>query len=178
MYKLIKMIPLIAIGFIVYGIILFDWIAVILGLILFGSFQANAVTGTAAANATIISAISIAQVSDLEFGSAPQGDAAKTVAPGTSEDAENASFNVSGEASTAYTISVPADGSVVMQTGGGGANETIAVDSFISYPAAGANGLLDGTGGQLLLIGATRSALGATQVTGSYTTNFTVDVVY
>lgn len=35
MYKLIKMIPLIAIALIVYGIIRFDWIAVLLGLILF-----------------------------------------------------------------------------------------------------------------------------------------------
>lgn len=35
MYKIIKMIPLIAIGFVVYGVILFDWIGVVLGIILF-----------------------------------------------------------------------------------------------------------------------------------------------
>jgi len=35
MHKLIKIIPLIAIAFIVYGIIRFDWIAVLLGIILF-----------------------------------------------------------------------------------------------------------------------------------------------
>ena len=35
MYKLIKMIPLIAIGLIIYGIIRHDWIAVVLGLVLF-----------------------------------------------------------------------------------------------------------------------------------------------
>ena len=138
----------------------------------------NAASDTAQALQTVIAAISISQVSDLDFGSAAPGDAAKTVAPGAAENAENASFLVTGEASTAYTITLPADSTVVMQTGAGGANETIGVDSFTSNPAAGANGLLDGSGQQDLFVGATRDALGASQVAGAYTATFTVDVVY
>lgn len=140
--------------------------------------SAIAATDTASANASVTAAIAIAQVSDLEFGSAVQGDIAKTVTPATAENAENASFSITGEASTAFTITLPADSTVVMQTGAGGLNETIDVDSFASYPAAGANGLLDGTGQQDLYIGATRAVIGAAQVPGSYTTTFTVEVVY
>lgn len=139
------------------------------------SFAAST-TGTA--KQVVIAAISIANVSDLDFGTAPAGDAAKTVAPGTSEDAENGSFTVSGAANTAYTITLPADGTVTMTTGGGGANETIAVSTFTSSPAAGSNGLLSGTGTQNLYVGATRAALGAAQVAGNYTATYTVTVVY
>jgi len=140
---------------------------------------AQAASDTAQALQVVQAAIAIAQVSDLDFGTAVQGDASKTVVPGAAENAENASFNVTGEPGLAYTITLPADGSVTMVTGGGAtANEQIAVNSFVSNPAAGANGLLDGTGAQSLFVGATRAALLATQVTGGYSSNFTVDVVY
>lgn len=124
----------------------------------------------------VVAAISITNVSDLDFGSAPQGDALKVVAPGAAENAENGSFTVTGEANTAYTISLPADGTVTMTTGAGGANETIAVSSFTSSPSA--TGLLDGTGNQSLFVGATRAALGASQAPGAYTATYTVTVVY
>lgn len=137
-----------------------------------------AASTTAQALQQVLAALTITQVSDLDFGTAAAGDVAKTVAPGAAEDAENASFSVTGEANTAYTITLPADSTVVMTTGGGGANETIAVDTFTSNPAAGANGLLDGSGQQDLFVGATRAALGASQVAGAYTATFTVDVVY
>lgn len=151
-----------------------------LGLVLaFITNHAHAASVNANANQTVTAAIAIAKVSDLEFGSAAQGDAAKTVAPGSSENAENASFTVTGQASTAYTITLPADGVVKMITAGGGsANTEINVNSFVSNPAAGANGLLDGSGTQTLFVGATRAALGASQNTGSYTGSFSVTVVY
>jgi hypothetical protein len=138
----------------------------------------NAASTTGNAVQSIVSAIAIANVSDLDFGTAPQGDASKTVAPGAAENAENGSFTVSGQANTAYTITLPADGIVVMTTGAGGANETIAVNSFVSTPAAGANGLLSAGGVQSLFVGATRAAIGAAQVAGSYTAAYTVTVVY
>lgn len=144
----------------------------------FGKEVAQAASDTATATMNVLTAISISQVSNLVFNDAEQGATSETIAPGSSEDANNASFAVSGEASTAYTITLPADATIVMQTGGGGANETIAVDSFVSNPAAGANGLLDGTGNQNLFVGATRAALGASQVAGAYTDTFTVTVVY
>ena len=140
--------------------------------------SAIAATDSASATATVTAAIAIAQVSDLDFGSAVQGDANKTVVPATSENAENASFDISGDANTTFTITLPANSTVIMETGAGGVNETIAVDNFVSYPLAGANGLLDGSGQQQLFIGATRDIIGAAQVPGSYTTTFTVEVVY
>jgi spore coat protein U-like protein len=156
---------------------------VMLGLSLIGlgmSATNNAYAASTTGNAiqTVIAALSIANVSDLNFGSAPAGDVAKTVAPGASEDATNGSFTVTGQASTAYTITLPVDGVVTMITAGGGVDKTIAVDSFLSFPAAGANGLLSSTGSQSLFVGATRAALGATQVAGAYTGTYTVTVVY
>ena len=138
--------------------------------------SAKAASATAQALAVVTAAINITQVADLDFGSAVQGDASNLVAPG---DASAAEFSVTGQPNTAYTITLPADGAVVMTTGAGSsADEQIAVDSFASTPAVGANGLLDGSGAQTLKVGATRAALSGTQVVGNYSTNFTVDVVY
>lgn len=146
--------------------------------LLFVNKEALAASANGTARQIVIAAISIVNNSDLDFGTAAQGDAQKTVAPGAAENAENGSFTVSGQASTAYTITLPADGVVIMQTGGGGANETIAVDSFVSNPAAGANGMLSAGGSQALYVGATRAALGAAQVAGTYTATYSVTVVY
>jgi len=140
--------------------------------------QVQAASSTGTARQIVIAALSIANVSDLDFGTAAAGDVAKTVAPGTAENADNGSFTVTGQAATAYTITLPADGVVVMTTGGGGANETIAVDTFVSSPAAGANGVLSAGGTQSLFVGATRAALGASQLPGTYTGTYTVTVVY
>lgn len=139
--------------------------------------SASTATTTANATATVIASISIVKVSDLAFGIASPGDAAKTVAPGTVEDAQNASFTVSGQASTTYSIILPA--SATMTTGAGGTNQTILVNTFTSTPAAGSNTGLIGAGGtQTLFVGATRAATGAAQVAGAYTGSFTVTVNY
>lgn len=150
-------------------------ICFIINLIALNAVAAN-VNGLAIQ--TVVAAISIVNVSDLDFGSAAAGTVAKTVAAGAIENAENGSFIVSGQANTAYTILLPANGVVVMTTAGGGLNKDIPVNSFTSLPAAGANGLLNAGGTQLLLVGATRSALGASQVAGSYTSTYSVTVVY
>lgn len=152
--------------------------AMLVGMGLMHQEVARAASDTAQAVMTVLASLSITQVSDLTFSDAEAGAAAETIAPGSAEDANNASFDVAGEPNTAYTITLPADATVTMITGGGGANETIAVNSFTSNPAAGANGLLDGSGAQALYVGATRAALGASQVAGSYAATFTVDVVY
>ncbi len=141
--------------------------------------NAFAASDSAQALQIVESAIAITQQSDLNFGVASQGDAAKTVVPGTSENAENASFMVTGEVSKAYTITLPANGDVNMITDGGGTPEkTIAVNGFQSFPAAGANGTLDANGQQELFVGATRDALLSNQQTGSYADTFTVTVLY
>lgn len=144
------------------------------------SASAVAATATAEALQIVEAAIAITKNSDLDFGTGSQGDASKTVVPDSSETAENASFLVTGEANKAYTIALPADGDVIMKKDGvgGSADSEIAVNQFDSFPAAGANGVLDGSGQENLYVGATRDALLATQESGSYTDTFTVTVFY
>jgi hypothetical protein len=134
--------------------------------------QAFAVSATGTARQVVVAAIAIANVSDLLFPQALPGAAAATVVPGAAENANNGSFNVTGQASTAYTITLP---TTINMTNGA---NTIAVNTFVSFPAAGANGLLSAGGSQLLLVGATRAALAANQALGTYTGTYTVDVVY
>ena len=134
--------------------------------------QAFAVSGTGTARQVVVAAIAIANVSDLLFPQASPGAAAATVVPGAAENANNGSFNVTGQASTAYTITLP---TTINMTNG---TNTIAVNTFVSFPAAGANGLLNAAGSQLLLVGATRAALAANQALGTYSGTYTVDVVY
>lgn len=136
--------------------------------------EAGAASTNGTATASVVAAIAIANVSDLAFGEGVQGDAAKVVAAGTSENADNGSFNVTGAPNRAYTITLPS--SATLTTGGGGANETIAVTSFTSNPSA--TGTLNGSGADLLLVGATRAALPLTQAAGAYSGLYSVAVVY
>jgi hypothetical protein len=126
-------------------------------------------SATADATVVIQAAISITQVQDLDFGMVAPGDAAATVAPA---DATAAVFNVNGEANASYDIILPAS---VAMTGPGA---DIVVGSFTSNPAAGSNGLLDGTGTQELRVGAQRPTIPLAQVSGSYAGTFTVEVAY
>ncbi len=142
---------------------------------LFVGHYGYAVSQTGTAKQVVTTALALLNVSDLDFGTAAQGEAAKTVAPGSSENSENGSFAVTGQPNVAYTISLPSS-AVTLTTGGGGANETISVDSFVSSPAA--TGLLDASGAQSLFVGATRAALTTSQVAGTYTGTYTVTVVY
>jgi len=121
--------------------------------------------------------ISLTNVSALSFGESIQGDGTKTVSAGSSENNTNASFNVVGTANTAYSILLPTDGTIKLITAGGGINKEISINSFTSYPAAGANGQLNGSGEQTIFIGATRGAVSIIQTPGSYSTSFTVDVI-
>jgi hypothetical protein len=147
-------------------------VASLLTLAGFAFNQAYAASTTGNATQTVQAAISITNTADLAFGTAAAGDVAKSVAPAA---AESGRFTVNGAPNTAYTITLPS-AAVNMITGGGGANETIAVTAFTSNPAA--TGLLNGAGTQTLAVGATRAALGAAQVAGAYTAAYTVTVVY
>ena len=147
-------------------------------LITLHSVQAFAVSTTGIARAVVIAAITISNNSALNFGTGSRLNPAITIPPGTTENASNGSFTVVGQANTSYSITLPA-GTVTMTTGSGTpASRQIAVTSFQSFPPAGANGLLDGSGEQLLFVGATRAQLRADQVSGSYTAAYTVTVVY
>jgi len=131
---------------------------------------------TAAADHTlsVISSISVSKSSDLSFPDAARGDAGLTIAPGIS----SAVFSVSGHANTVYTITLPNDGVVTMETGGGGsADNIIGVNSFASNPSG--TGTTDGAGNQTLYVGATRAAISGTQTQASnYTGSFNITVTY
>ncbi len=158
----------------------------ILGVFILGSltvyYTANAAsTASASANSTVkvIANIAISKDvgKDLLFADAARNDAAQTIAAG---DATAAAFSVSGEANHTYTVTLPANGTVTMITGAGAvADDQIAVSNFTSSPAAGNNGLLDGSGAQALTVGATRAAIRATQTQANdYTASFSVTVTY
>ncbi len=141
------------------------------------SHSAHAASASANISQSVITALSIAKVSDLNFGEAPQGDAAKTVAPGSDDNTNNASFNVAGEKGRSYTISLPTDGSTTITTGDGSTDKVIHVDQFKSFPE-NTGQLSADTGSSLLLVGATRAALSQTQTPGAYAGQFAVTVVY
>jgi hypothetical protein len=156
------------------------FVALLIGLSLIpGAFAplARAAGAIGTAVQTVIAAISLRKVSDLDFGNAAPNDPAKTVPAGTGETSENASFAVYGEPGRNFTILLPSDGSVQMTTRSGLLpNESIPVLGFTSFPAR--VGTLGPTGEAMLYVGATRSALKPNQALGRYSGTFTVNVVY
>ncbi len=147
----------------------------ILGTLLFFAWKSNflfAASTTANAITTIIQAIAISKVSDLNFGFGAIGDAAKVILPA---NAAAAVFNITGQPNQAFTIQLPTT-TVTMITGAGGAGRTINVTTFTSTPAS--TSTLSGTGTATLRVGATRAAIPTGQIAGAYTAIFTVSVIY
>lgn len=146
--------------------------------------SAIAATATSNADATIIQAISISNTAGLDFGSVVADSAsAGTVtmsAAGTrscttvtcvAQDAGQASgFDVSGEASYTYTITLPASTSL-----SDGAGNSMTVDTFTDSKSGA--GTLDGTGADSFTVGADLS-VGMGQVAGTYNGTFDVTVEY
>lgn len=149
------------------------------------SAQQDTDFASASASATIVQAISITKTADLQFGKIvatnagtvtiePDGDRTFTgVTFGNSAlVATAAEFTVTGEANATYSIALPADGVVILSNG----TETMAVDGFVSNPAAGVNGLLT-LGTQDISVGATLTVASG-QMVGVYTDTFDVTVSY
>ncbi|MEK6706935.1 MAG: DUF4402 domain-containing protein [Bdellovibrionota bacterium] len=139
----------------------------------------NVYGANTAANAlqVVIAALSIAKVSDLDFGEAPQGSPGKIVTPGTMENVENASFDVNGEPGRSFVIGLPANGSIKMLINGGGAPEKeIAVSDFQSFPSS--SGTLGIDGKKKLFVGAARGSILGNQTAGAYSGAFSITVIY
>lgn len=159
------------------------------------SQHVNAATGTGDVDARIVQPITITAVDDLKFGDIAAGTGADTVtiAPITGNRTKGAgdavlingggeqdgTFDLDGEDGLTVTIDVPADGDVVVTSGG----DTMAVNTFTwSYDGGGVT-TGDGTtvlavgGPDVLSIGATLS-VGAAQPAGTYTDTFDVIVNY
>jgi hypothetical protein len=119
--------------------------------------------------------LSAAPISGLNFGILVPGDSGATIPPGTSESPQNASVQVNGDPNTAYTIIFP-QSSITLTTGAAGLTERFDASSFLSFPAAGSNGLLNGFGQQIIYIGASRDALLPNQSPGPYSGTFDITV--
>ncbi len=143
---------------------------------------AFAATASANATASIVAAISIAKVTDLQFGNIVAGVGATTVSLSTlgvrSGDGTPvlggvvtpASFLVSGNLVATYSITLPTTTTLTRTAGA----ETMTVTGFISNPSG--TGILT-AGAQSLLVGATLN-VGAGQVAGVYSGTFDVSVAY
>lgn len=146
------------------------------------AFAQGSATASANAFAKVITPIAITKTADLNFGTIISGPAGTvTVTPAGVETASGASvlnpnpnvsaaqFNVTGEPSTAYSISLPT--SITISNG----SQTMTVDNFSSNPTP--SGLLSGLGSQALQVGGRLNVL-TNQATGSYSGVFSVTVAY
>jgi hypothetical protein len=150
-------------------------------------------TENTAAGAVIITPISITESSALHFGVmavlagtpgtcvlSTQG--VRTATGGVNLSAQapaatNAAYDVAGQASTTYAITLPATITVTKAV----TLETMTIGTLLARTAsAGADGLtgtLDGTGADSFTVGGTLSVIAA-QVAGTYAGTFDVTVAY
>ncbi len=156
-----------------------------IGLAAVLSSNAQAADATATATATVATAIGIAKTVDMSFGTIGGGattgtvilatDGSRTTSGGTiilaGGPGAAASFNVTGEGSNTYSITLPASTSLT------GPGPAMTANTFVSLPAT--TGTLT-AGAQTLLVGATLAVDdSATQTAGVYTSAaFTVTVNY
>lgn len=160
------------------------------------SSGASAASATSDAEATIVTPIAIANTAPLRFGAfsttasgqtitlAPADDA-RTVggvaglkllgtSNGTGSAANAAAFNVTGQGSLTYAITLPTS-AITISTDGGGTGKDLTVGTFTSSPSN--VGTLT-SGAQTLKVGATLTTTSATQTTGAYLGSFSVSVEY
>ncbi len=159
--------------------------ATVLGIGLTQGSALLAATASATASATITSApITITNTTPLSFGDIATGDQASVVdiaVDGTRTlDSGNAildatatgsaaAFSITGEASKAYTVTLPTT-AVNLDDGSG---NTMTIDNFVSN----ASGTIAADGTDSFNVGA-KLNIAANQPAGSYSGSFNVDVVY
>lgn len=142
----------------------------------------SSATASASALAKVIQPIAIAKTSDLNFGTIISGPSGLvTVSPAGVETSVGATtlnpnpnvsaaqFVVTGQPSTAYSISLPT--SITITNGA----QSMTVDNFTSNPTPG--GLLSAGGSQALSVGA-RLNVATNQAVGNYAGTFSVTVAY
>jgi hypothetical protein len=131
-----------------------------------------------------VTAVAISNTEDLAFGkfAAGSGGTVAISATGvrsasggvilvTSATGAAAKFTVSGDPNLTYSISLPADGTIMLTSGA----QTMALKAFSSSPSG--IGQLSAGGTQTLSVGATLT-VGGSQTTGSYSGAFDVTVDY
>lgn len=158
-------------------------ISIVLFAFTFGAVAQSTDTEQTTATAVIVGPLALTKVSDMNFGTIATTGTAGTVALGTdgtrtptdvalvgAATGTPASFTINGEASRAFTVTLPADGTVSLVNGG----NSMDADSFIHNAPA----QLDGGGAAAFSVGATLS-VEAAQAPGTYTSaNFPVTINY
>ncbi|MBL4656223.1 MAG: DUF4402 domain-containing protein [Bacteroidia bacterium] len=146
------------------------------------------VTASATGTATIVTPIAIASTVNMNFGNVAVSTSAGTVIlapagtrtstggitlPATGGTITAASFNITGEGSYTYSITLPSSAYTITRTG---FTETMTINTFTSSPSG--TGALS-SGAQTLTVGGTLN-VGGSQVAGAYTnaTGFDVTVNY
>jgi hypothetical protein len=130
-------------------------------------------TSESSASLKVMRALAIENISPLDFGTAVAGSSEQKVEAGETESLDNASFVVTGQPNSLFTIILP--GQIFMSKSGTNARR-IKVDRFVSYP--GYSGSLDQRGKRMLYVGATRESLPINTEPGDYRGSFEVSVVY
>lgn len=155
-----------------------------LGMILMGfGVHVNAqVTASATSTATIVTPIGISNAGDMNFGNIAVSSAAGTVTlapagtrtytggitlPNVNGTVSTAKFNVTGEGTYTYAITLPSSALTLTYSG-----NTMTVTGFTSNPSG--TGALT-AGKQTINVGATLN-VGASQVAGTYVSGTPFDV--
>lgn len=162
-------------------------LAAIAMLVPAGSAMAQSSTGANAnATATIVTPITLTNTADLRFGEVVASGTAGTVVI-TSAGAKSttggvtalgglphgaAAFTVGGGANRTFSINIPTGAVTITKIA---STETMTVNAFTS--SLGASSALDVSGAAALTVGGTLT-VGASQVTGNYSGEFTVTVAY
>lgn len=159
--------------------------AAVVGLAVMPMSAKAADTDSATASATVAAPITVTKDTDLLFGdiapTASAGVVTMTPAGSISSDANTellggttsaASFDITGEASTAFTASV--DATATLNGSGTAAGESMTVTLSNDVPGSPA---LDGSGVATINVGGAL-AVGANQVAGPYSGTFDVTVSY
>ena len=162
----------------------------VIAVAIIGTFASNSsfaqASATAAANATIVTPISISKTVDMNFGNVAvaagtggtvvlattgnrtTGGAGGVTLPATTGTVAAAEFTVSGQASYTYTITLPTNATLT-----DGSSHTMAVSAFTSSPSS--TGTLSSGGTETLKVGATLT-VAAGQAAGTYTNSTGVPV--
>lgn len=164
---------------------------VVLGAL--GASNSVAVGTSADATATVITPIAITKTADLVFGSFARGDggtvtvstsgartASGTILSTIGNTPSAAQFDVTGDGASTYSITWSGD--TQLETGAGGAGETMELSRISDLTAGNATSgeVSSGTltdGAQSIYLGGTL-AVGAAQVAGAYTGSVTATVEY
>ena len=164
------------------------YLATAILMIAFSATMFGQAIASATASARMVTPIAIANASDMDFGNIAVSTSAGTVVlatagtrsatggvtlPATTGTVTAASFNVTGEGTYTYAITLPTTYTITETVG---SVETMTVNTFTSDPSG--TGALT-AGAQTLNVGATLN-VAASQLAGTYTnaTGFDVTVNY